>query len=173
MGDETLTEISKNQILGDVSGLTMGLLSLAGNISKKNATYEIVRNMLSHLNEFISKALKDQMLSMIKALFQKMCDSVKIGNAKEIEKEVVLDHLSMIYHYLVSVALNLSELPDIREKLKQLLARMVKISRTDPISGLPKDLLSLLIYSFFPASHMYWHPFTGSHQMMPLYIIKE
>ena len=114
MGDETLTELSKNQILGDVSGLTMGLLSLAGKISKKNATYEIVRNMLSHLNEFKmdseSKALKDQMLSMIKALFQKTCDSVKIDNAKEIAKEVVLDHLLMIYHYLVSVALNLPSL---------------------------------------------------------------
>ena len=57
--------------------------------------------------------------------------------------------------------------------MKQLLARVMNISRTDPISWLPKDLLSLLVYSFFPASHMYWHPFTGSHQMIPLYIIEE
>ena len=176
--DKRITEIHKNQILDDLTGITVCLLSLAGNISVKTPTYGTLRCMLSHLNDFRmdsgSKALKEQMLSLFEGLSKKQPEDLQgIEKANITPQDVVLDHLFMVFRYLMSVSSNVSKLTDIRAKVKHLLSQIVHIPRIDPVSGLPKDLLSLLVYCFFPASHMYWHPSTGSHQLMPHYIVKE
>ena len=160
-----VNETCKNQIVDDVTGVTMGLMSLVGNITvpKLIPTYEILKDMLSYLNDIRmdpeTKAFKDMFLSMLTVLSMK--------NNEDLQE---IECSKGIFSYLLAISLNVSNLIDVRVNLKYFLSHIMNIPRTDPVSGMPKDLLSLLVYNFFPASHTYFHMQFGSHQKMPQYI---
>ena len=163
-----ISGIHKNQILEELMGITMGLMSIAGKISKLTPVYKILEYTLSRVNEARmnpeSKAFRGLILSMI--------GISKTSELKGTGQDKILDHIHMTFRYLLSVSLSASELTGIRSNLKMLLSHLMNISRTDPVSGLPTDLLSLVIYSFFPASHMFYHPSIANHHLMPCYILK-
>ena len=175
--DRNINGITRDQMLDDLTDITMGLLSLSGNKPRKPQIYERLKEVVSRINAFRmdiqSKALNNQILLKLQVLSKKYEELKQSGPENEIYQDQTLDHLLLIFKYLVPVLLNRSGLNDINETLECLQSRIVNISRTDPVSGLPKDLLSLLVYGFFPASHMYFHKLTQSHQLVPQYILKE
>ena len=174
--NKDLRGIPRNLILDDLTGAIMGLMSLCGNISQMAPTNESLKDMLFHVNESRmdarNKALKNEILSKLKDLSPKPKNLNQTKNFTSKLQDQMLDHIFLMCNYLLSLSLYVSDPSDVRMKLKQQLSRAMNISRIDPESGLPKDVLSLLVYIFFLSSHSYYHISTGSHQRIPQYILK-
>ena len=172
--NKDISAIPRNLILDDLTVAIMGLMSLCGNISQMATTYESLKEVLFHLNDFRmdtrSKALKNEILSKLKDLCPKPKNLNQTKDFTSKLQDQMLDHIFLICNYLHSLSLYVSDPSDVRMKLKQQLSQVMNISRIEPESGLPKDVLSLLVYIFFLSSHSYYHISTGSHQRIPQYI---
>ena len=167
--------ILKKHILDMLTRITMGILSVTGNTPEKSRFREILMNLLSRVNEIWMspecKAFKDQTLSVLSVLSKSLQAD---DHPKQKPQNQMLDHECMRFIYLLSVSLNGTKLTDIRMKLKHLLSQLMNmnVSKTDCGDVSIKEVLSLLVYSFFPASHMFFHPSIASHQLIQRYILK-